>query len=191
MVRLSQVSAKMGVMTEHTAVEPLRAAFSDAFDRVAERVASVASDLSVEAATWRPDPEANSIAWLLWHLTRVQDDHMAELAGVEQVWTSQGFYERFGLPFGQEAHGYGQSSEEVGRVRTPPGELVEYHQAVRAATGRYLETLTVAELERVVDDSWDPPVTAAVRLVSVIDDCAEHVGQAAYVKGLAERRARL
>jgi uncharacterized damage-inducible protein DinB len=153
-------------------------------------VAAVAADLSQDDATWRPDPEANSISWLLWHLSRVQDDHIAGLAGSEQVWTSQGFYERFALPFPPEVHGYGQSSDEVAQVRTPPSELVEYHRAVREATERYLESLSEDELERVVDTSWDPPVTAAVRLVSVMDECAAHVGQAAYVKGLAERRAR-
>lgn len=175
-------------MSERAEVLMLRGVLSDAFDRVAEQVVAVAVDLSVEDAIWRPDPEANSLAWLLWHLTRVQDDHVAGLAGVEQVWTSEGFFERFGLPFAPEVHGYGQSSEEVGHVRTPPAELIEYHRAVREATDRYLATLTVAELERVVDTSWDPPVTAAVRLVSVVNECAAHVGQAAYVKGLLERR---
>lgn len=176
-------------MDETPAVTALRGVLADAFDRVAERVAGVAADLSIEDAVWRPDPEANSIAWLLWHLTRVQDDHVADLAGTEQVWTSEGFVDRFGLPFPPDAHGYGHTSEDVGQVRVAPAELVEYHRAVRAATDRYLATVTAAELERVVDTSWDPPVTAAVRLVSVIDDCAEHIGQAAYVKGLLERRA--
>lgn len=177
-------------MSEHTALEPLRAILSDAFDRVAEQVEAVAADLSGEEATWRPDPDANSIAWLLWHLTRVQDDHVADLAGTEQVWTSQGFYQRFGLPFEAAAHGYGHTSADVAQVQTPPADLVEYHRAVREATGRYIDALTVIELERVVDTSWEPPVTVAVRMVSVINDCTEHVGQAAYVKGLAERRAQ-
>lgn len=176
-------------MSEHTAVESLRALLSDAFDRVAEQVAVLTEDLAVEEAVWRPDPEANSIAWLIWHLTRVQDDHVAALAGTEQVWTSQGFYERFALPFGPEVHGYGHSSEEVAQVRTPPEQLAEYHAAVREATGRYLAVLTPAELERVVDTAWEPPVTAAVRLVSVVDECAAHAGQAAYVKGMARRRS--
>jgi hypothetical protein len=180
----------MDAMSEHAVLDPVRAILSDAFDRVAEQVDAVATDLSVDDAVWRPDPDANSIAWLLWHLTRVQDDHVAGLAGTEQVWTSQGFYDRFGLPFEPTSHGYGHSSEDVAQVRTPPAELAEYHRAVREATGRYLETLTPAELDRVVDTSWDPPVTVAVRLVSVIDDCGEHVGQAAYVKGLAQRRGR-
>lgn len=166
----------------------LRGILADAFDRVADQVAGIACDLSEADAGYRPDADANSIAWLLWHLTRVQDDHVAGLADQEQVWTSEGFAERFGLPFDDAEHGYGHTSEQVAQVRTPPAELAAYHAAVHRATGRYLATITAAELERVVDTAWDPPVTCAVRLVSVIEDCTAHAGQAAYVKGLAGRR---
>lgn len=169
---------------ESTAVRSLLA---DAFDRVAQQVDSLTDGLSEDTATWRPDPGSNSIAWLLWHLTRVQDDHIADLAQRPQVWTSQGFQQRLALPFDADATGYGQSSEEVAQVRVPAADLAAYHAAVAQETSRYLDGLTVAELERVVDTRWDPPVTAAVRLVSVVNDCTEHIGQAAYVKGMAER----
>lgn len=169
-------------------IDVLRDILTDAFDRVADQLADIASDLTEADAGYRPDGDANSIAWLLWHLTRVQDDHVAGLAEQEQVWTSEGFADRFGLPFDVADHGYGHTSEQVAQVRTPPSELAEYHAAVRRATGRYLATITAAELERVVDTDWDPPVTCAVRLVSVIEDCTAHVGQAAYVRGLARRR---
>jgi len=172
-------------MNEITAV---RALLSDAFTRVAEQVAAVTDGLSEEDAAWRPDPAANSIAWLLWHLARVQDDHIADLAGEPQVWTSESFDERFGLPFEPGATGYGQNADEVGQVRASAADLAAYHAAVHHATLRYLDSLTLAELERVVDTRWDPPVTAAVRLVSVIDDCVEHVGQAAYLQGMVQRR---
>jgi uncharacterized damage-inducible protein DinB len=169
---------------ESTAVRSLLA---DAFGRVAQEIASLADGLSDDTVTWRPDAGSNSIAWLLWHLTRVQDDHIADLAQRPQVWTSQGFQERFALPFDADATGYGQSSEEVAQVRVQAADLAAYHAAVDQETSRYLDGLTLEELERVVDTRWDPPVTAAVRLVSVVNDCMEHVGQAAYVKGMAER----
>lgn len=165
-----------------------KAVLADAFDRIAEQVQRVTDGLSQQDAAWRPDPEANSIAWLLWHLARVQDDHLAGLAGTEQVWTEQGWNKKFGLPFDDAAIGYGQSSEEVGKVQSEPRLLAEYQAAVHQATGRYLDTLTAPELDRIVDTSWNPPVTAAVRLVSVINDCTDHVGQAEYVKGMAQRR---
>lgn len=169
-------------MSATSAQEILR----DSFTRVRDLVADLAGGLTEEVATYRPDPDANSIAWLLWHLARVQDDHVAGLAGVEQAWA--GWRDRFGLPFGTDAIGYGQTSEEVGVVRSDPALLGSYHADVHELTLRYLDRLSDDELTRVVDTRWDPPVTVSVRLVSVVNDLAQHVGQAAYVRGLAERR---
>jgi hypothetical protein len=161
----------------------------DGFDRVHGLVPTVVDGLGVEELLWRPDPDANSIAWLVWHLTRVQDDHLAGVAGAEQVYTSAGWHDRLGLPYDPAAIGYGQSSEEVGAfVLADPAYLTGYHEQVHATTSAVLDALDDAALERVVDASFDPPVTAAVRLVSVLNDTAQHVGQAAYVRGLVERR---
>jgi len=158
----------------------------DSLDRVLEDVTAVVDGLSEDQLTARPAPDANSIAWLVWHLTRVQDDHVADIAGTEQVWTSAGFAERFGLPFAAAETGYGHSSDQVGQVRAPADALVKYYEAVHEATRAYLRGLTEADLDRVVDERWDPPVTLGVRLVSVINDDTQHVGQAAYVRGLLE-----
>jgi hypothetical protein len=168
-------------MTEHA-----KQILIDAFGRVRELVIDLTDSLTDEIAAYRPDPEANSIAWLIWHLTRIQDDHVADLAQIEQVWPQ--WRERFGLPFGKWATGYGQSSEEVAAVRTSGDLLSDYHGAVHDLTMSYLDDITAEELDRIVDTRWDPPVTAAVRLVSVIGDTMQHLGQAAYVRGLAQRR---
>lgn len=157
----------------------------DEFGRVAELVASVTEGLSPEAATYRPDPEANSIGWLIWHLSRVQDDHISGVAGTEQIWPK--WRGQFNLPFDDWATGYGQTSAEVAQVRVDPELLGEYHSEVAAATAQYVESLTDDDLARVVDENWDPPVTLSARLVSVIGDTTQHLGQAAYLKGLAER----
>jgi hypothetical protein len=159
---------------------------TDAFGRVRELVIDLTDGLADEIASYRPDPEANSIAWLIWHLSRVQDDHMADLAQVEQVWPE--WRDRFGLPFSKWATGYGQGPKDVAAVRVSSDLLSGYHQAVHDLTLRYVDGITAAELDRIVDTRWDPPVTAAVRLVSVIGDTMQHLGQAAYVRGLAERR---
>jgi hypothetical protein len=166
-------------------IEALRALVNDAFDRAAELVEDLTTDLPAELATYRPDPEANTIAWLIWHSTRVQDDHVADLARNDQVWPT--WRDRFGLPFGDWATGYGQSADEVGRVKVGGEVLAGYHRDVHRATKNYVDRLTEQELERIVDSDWDPPVTASVRLVSVIGDITQHLGQAAYVRGLAER----
>jgi len=160
----------------------------DGFGRVRDNVHAVLDGLGAAELTFRPDPAANSIAWLVWHLTRVQDDHVADVEGAEQVWTSDGWFHRLGFPFDPAATGYGQSADEVAAVEMDSGALLAgYHDAVFERTVAYVSTLTDADLARVVDESWTPPVTLAVRLVSVIDDDAQHIGQAAYLRGLAER----
>ena len=160
----------------------------DSFGRVSDVVHSAVDGLSVDALTWRPDDSANSIAWLVWHLSRIQDDHVAGVAGAEQVYTSEGFATRFGLPFGDGDTGYGHSPDDVAAIRPEAELLAEYFDAVHEATRSYLAGLTDSDLTRVVDEAWDPPVTLGVRLVSVISDDLQHAGQAGYLRGLVQRR---
>jgi Protein of unknown function (DUF664) len=161
----------------------------DAFGRIRGVIHRVVAGLTPEQLAFRVDPEANSIAWLVWHLTRIQDDHVAGVAGTEQVWISQGWAERFGLPFDPRDTGYGHRAEEVAAVRVDSGELlVGYYDAVHEQTARYVERLGDADLARIVDRSWDPPVTLGVRLVSVVADDLQHAGQAAFVRGIMQRR---
>ena len=156
----------------------------DAFGRIREGVHEVVDGLSVEQLAHRPTERSNSIAWLVWHLARIQDDHVADVAGLEQVWTSQGWSDRFGLPFAPADTGYGHSPEEVAQVRVDGSLLTGYLDAVHEQTLGYIADLTPQQLGRVVDTRWNPPVTLGVRLVSVINDDQQHVGQAAFVKGL-------
>jgi len=156
----------------------------DAFTRILESAERVVDGLSEDQLAARPGPDANPIGWLVWHLARVQDDHVADVAGLEQVWTAQAFAERFALPFETAAIGYGQSSEEVGQVRAEAELLAAYLAAVTEQTRAYVAGLVDADLDRVVDERWDPPVTLGVRLVSVVNDDLQHLGQAAYVRGL-------
>jgi uncharacterized damage-inducible protein DinB len=160
----------------------------DMFERIREDVHGAVRGLTPEQLALRVDDDANSIAWLVWHLTRIQDDHVAAAAHVEQVWTSAAWIERFGLPFDPWATGYAHSSADVAAVRVDSGDLLlDYHDAVHAQTIRFVQSITDADLDRIVDESWDPPVTLGVRLVSVINDNTEHAGQAAFVRGIALR----
>ncbi|WP_337059325.1 mycothiol transferase [Kineococcus sp. G2] len=160
----------------------------DGFGRIPPAVHAVLDGCDHTALTARLDPGANTIAWLVWHLARGQDAQVAQVAGHEQVWTADGWARRFDLPFGDDEIGYGFSAEQVGRVRASAELLGGYVDAVHERTERYLRTLTDADLDRVVDDSYDPPVTLGVRLVSVLDDDLEHAGQAAFVAGVLGRR---
>lgn len=157
----------------------------DAFTRLIEHVDDLTDGLGDEVSFYRPTPEANSIAWLIWHSARIQDAQLAHIAGIEQVWFSAGWVDRFDLDLPRDAHGYGHTAEDVGKVRAPAQLLAGYCHAVHKMTLQYITTVDDSELARVVDENWDPPVTASVRLVSIIDDCAQHLGQAAYVKGIA------
>lgn len=159
----------------------------DALNRTAEGAEALLDGLSDDDLTHRPTPDANSIAWLVWHIARVQDDHVAAVAGLEQVYTGQGYAERFGLPFDDRAIGYAHTSAEVAQVRAPGDLLLAYLQAVHAQNVEWIGTLSEADLDRVVDRHWNPPVTLGVRLVSVVDDSAQHLGQAAYIKGMLGR----
>jgi hypothetical protein len=165
----------------------------DSFTRLIEHVQQVTDGLTEEVSCWRPTPEANSIAWLLWHSARGQDLQLCDIAGVEQVWTRDGWDRRFALDLPHNDNpgydiGYGHSAEDVGKVRPPVELLVGYYRAVHHVTLEYVATVAPDELARIVDRRWDPPVTASARLVSIVDDCAQHLGQAAYVRGIAAHR---
>ena len=157
----------------------------DFFTRIVEHVDELTDGLSEATSSYRPVPTANSIAWLVWHSARVQDAQVADIAGTEQVWTGEGWVDRFGLDLPRDDTGYGHSAEQVGKVRADADLLAGYYRAVHAMTLDYVTTVTDAELARVVDQRWTPPVTASVRLVSIVDDCAQHLGQAAYLRGIA------
>ena len=160
----------------------------DAFGRVSEEFHRVADGLTVDQGLRRLDPEANSIVWLLWHLARVQDDHLAAAAGTKQVWTGKGWANRFDLPIPDEAVGYGHSTQDVALVKVDSIDLITgYHDAVHEATVAFLGGLADADFDRIVDERWDPPVTLGVRVVSVLSDTLQHVGQAAIIRGIVVR----
>ena len=161
----------------------VRGVLTEGFGRITELYVGVAEGLNQDQLRHRPDGTGNPIGWLLWHLARVQDHHVAGLSGQPQVWEE--WQERFGLSNDTDDIGYGHTGEQVDAIRIEdPQLLVDYHLEVTLATARYLQTVDGKELEREVDQNWDPPVTAGQRLISIQGDCLQHLGQAAYVKGL-------
>ncbi|WP_329530550.1 DinB family protein [Streptomyces sp. NBC_01450] len=172
----------------------------DAYSRIQEEVHAAVEGLPPDVLNALPhsrlrssggtpiSDDANSVSWLVWHLTRVQDDHVADAAGLEQVWLSQDWEKRFGLDLPRQDTGYGHSSAKVAKVRVDSADLLTgYYDAVHEQTLEFVRGLTAKDFERVVDERWDPPVTLGVRLVSVLSDDLQHVGQAAYVRGLVQR----
>jgi hypothetical protein len=169
-------------MSNLTAAQEL---LRDSFTRLIEHVDELTDGLSEEVASYRPTPQANSIGWLIWHSARVQDIQVCDIAKTADVWTRERWVDRFGLDLPRDDTGYGHSADAVAKVRASAELLAGYYHAVHDMTLEFVETLTDADLERIVDRHWDPPVTASARLVSIVDDCAQHLGQAAYLRGIA------
>ena len=170
----------------------------EAFGRIPDAVSRAVDGLDAGQLAYRPtlgDGSAsagNSIAWLVWHLTRVQDNHLADAADRDELWLTDGWAEKFGLDLPREDTGYGHTSDDVDKVRVDSADmLAEYHRAVQVRSMKFVEKLGETDLDRIIDSSWDPPVTLRVRLVSVIEDCLQHAGQAAYLRGLLERTGQI
>jgi hypothetical protein len=131
-------------------------------------------------------PGANTIGWLAWHLTRSNDRNLGELAGQSQLWLADGWAQRFGRPADPGDTGFAHSAAEVARFRTPgPDLLIAYHAATVAVADRYLARVDQYELSReTVSPTLHDTRTVQQRLVGVITEGMQHVGQMAYLKGV-------
>ena len=162
-----------------------KAVLLEVYGRIPPLVRDVINGLPADALIARPGPKANSIAWLVWHLTRVQDHHISDILKTEQLWVGGDWADRVGLAADPNNTGYGHAEDDVASIRPRDAAVLEaYLEAVQGRTVAMLERVAPLDLERVVDRRWDPPVTMGVRLVSIADDSLQHVGQAAYVRGL-------
>ena len=162
----------------------------DLFGRVGEHVHEAVDGLDPSDLIWPPAEGSNPIGWLVWHLTRVQDHHVAEILDEQQLWVTGDWAEHFGIAAAPNNTGYGHSPSDVASIRPDSARvLVDYYEAVAARTDELIDGLTPDALDRIVDNRFDPPVSLGVRLVSVADDDIQHGGQACYVRGLLERRS--
>ncbi len=155
------------------------------YGRIPPLAESAVDGLTPEELTRSPRPGANTIGWLVWHLARVQDHHVSELLECDQLWLRGGLAERFGLAPDPDNIGYGHDAEQMAAVRPDgPDVLVTYLAEVQQRTADMLAGLSEGDLDRIIDERWDPPVSLGVRLISVADDSLQHLGQAAYARGL-------
>ena len=166
-------------------IDAARELLRDSFTRLIEHVDDLTDGLTDAVAYFRPTPQANTITWLIWHSARIQDAQLCDIADREQVWFRDGWVDRFALDLPPDSHGYGHTPEEVAKVRASAELLAGYYHAVHKESLEYIASVSADDLARVVDERWTPPVTASARLVSIIDDAAQHLGQAAYVRGIA------
>ncbi|WP_316670128.1 DinB family protein [uncultured Propionibacterium sp.] len=162
--------------------------FKDSFDRVAEELPRLLEDLPADSLLRRAHVTGNPVAWLAWHIGRCEDAQMAALDDRTEVW-DQGWRERFDLPYGPHDNGYGQTFEQVSRFQVTDADLLTgYYAAVHEQTLGVLDAERGKDLDRVIDAAWDPPVTAGARIVSVVNDVTQHLGQIAYLHGLSSVR---
>ena len=157
------------------------------FGRIPPLAESTIDGLDPAALAAPPRPGTNPIGWLVWHLIRVQDHHVAELMDTDQIWTTSDWPHRFGLDADPHNTGYGHTAAEVAQVRPDSTEPWSATSPRSTRTRAMLATLGTDDLERIVDRRWDPPVTLGVRLVSIADDSLQHLGQAAYAADCLER----
>jgi hypothetical protein len=166
---------------------------ADGYGRVVQTLEVALSGLAEDDLNHQPCSDCNSMGWLAWHLTRVQDDHVADLMGEEQLWIRDGWHARFNRAPEPKDIGWGHSSEDVSAFRSPDvTTLLEYHRAVLERTKRYIATLSPADLDRELNEPWFQPLpTVGVRLVSVMSDSLQHAGQIAYLRGLLKGKGWL
>ena len=161
---------------------------TELFGRIDGHVEDVLDGLETSDLTWRPESDVNPIGWLLWHLTRVIDHQIADVAGKSQVWVTGDWASGFGLAPDPHNTGYGHDEAAVAAVQPRDHAVLgDYYAHVADHTAAFLSSLTADALDAVVDDQWDPPVTLGVRLISIADDAIQHAGAAAYLKGMLPR----
>ncbi len=161
---------------------------TDGYERILGVLERALKGLTQDDLKWQPSTDANSIGWLIWHLTRVQDDHIASLMGEEQLWTKDGWHAKFNHPADLKDIGFGHTPEQVATFKSPDVDtLLSYNRAVVERSKRYFLTLSDSDLDRELDEPQHQPLpTVGVRLISVLADNLQHAGQAAYVRGLRQ-----
>ena len=158
----------------------------DGYGRILQILERSLKGLTQEDLNELPHPDCNSMGWLAWHLTRVQDHHLADLIGEEQLWFRDGWHAKFNRASDPSDIGFGHSSADVAAFKAPDVEtLLEYHRVVLEQSKHYVNTLSAQDLDRELNEpQYQPLPTVGVRIISVMSDNLRHAGQVAYVRGL-------
>ncbi len=165
----------------------------EALERIRSLTQRTLDGLTLDDSHRQPNPDTNSIAWLVWHLTRVQDTSLSGVMGIEQAWVTQGWHAKFDLPPDLKMDGFGDTLEQVAAFRAPSVQvLLDYHNHIAERSKAYVVKLTGTDLDRTLNEpQWQPLPTVGIRLVSVISDNLQHAGQAAYLRGLFQGKGWL
>jgi uncharacterized damage-inducible protein DinB len=153
------------------------------FERVSQVLEEALDGLNQDDLSYLPQADCNSIGWLTWHLTRVQDSTISRLTGKEQLWIAEKWYSKFNRNADSTDNGVGHSSKDVSNFQSPDTEtLLDYHHAVLKQTNEYVGKLSTNELGREID--WPRFPTVGLLLAAQISETLQHVGQIAYLRGM-------
>ena len=117
-------------------------------------------------------PKANTIAWVVWHFVRTEDNVVRFVLQNRRspVWTEGGYADKLGLP--PVAQGTGMSTEEAHALRIKHVALFrEYMRKVWASTDEFLTTADPASLDRMVTVK---PLGEMPAIRTLAQVCASH-----------------
>jgi len=165
----------------------------DGLERIRGSLHRTLDGLTLDEMHRQPQSDANSIAWLVWHLTRVQDTSVSGLMGQAHLWVSQEWHAKFEMAADAGNDGFGHTPAQVAAFRAPSIEtLLAYHDHVAARSKTYVTGLAAEDFDRTLNEpQWQPLPTVGVRLMSVMSDNLQHAGQAAYLRGLFQGKGWL
>ena len=163
---------------------------TNTFIRISQVLETSLRGLTSDDLNAHPRPDCNSIGWLAWHLTRVQDRAISGFIGEEQLWLREGWHVRFNRPHDAQDFGLGHNPEDLVLFKSPDTQtLLDYHHAVLEQTKSYLKNLTESDLVQKIDHPKFPTIGA--RLVAIISDNFQHAGQIAYLHGFLKGQSWL
>jgi hypothetical protein len=161
---------------------------SGAYGSILKTLEYTLEGLTEEDLNWQPKPDCNSIGWLAWHLTRIQDMTIADFTGDEQLWIKDGWHKKWGRPADPQDFGNGMKPEDLAKFKSPDAKtLLAYHKTVLEKSQEFFPTLKKADLDEVLENTpFKPPPTAGMMLLIILGDGLQHAGQAAYVRGMLQ-----
>ena len=145
------------------------------------------SELDEDALSRIPANQCNSVAWILWHMNRVVDTFIhTRLRSIPQIWTTEGWSGKYGMPDDPEERGVGWTAEQVAAWLTAPREAqLGYYEAIKNAAREYLASLSDADLEKtLVIPPVPEPRSVAQGLGQMTWDNIAHGGQIAFLRGM-------
>ena len=160
-----------------------KAAIQSGLEEYLQALQRTLEGLTPAEVRWQPTLHTNHIAWLVWHMARMEDRWVSRVRQHPEVWTADGWAERFRMD--SASNGVGQTMEEVRAMpEIPLTDLLAYFDAVRAVTRPYLAQATDTDLSREYPLPRGGTVTGSWVLGHILVEESQHLGQVALLRGM-------